>query len=138
MAKPLIYNVFADVVGKIKSAGFKKVYLKNRPSTVDKAVDSFVVFDLPAKIRRAVIGNDDFMCETEGIIYLYRREKTDGTPNISDQLELASKMMEIFPINTTHMTGTDPSIMLDGSDDNGFQVTVIAFEIRTKVNSYQI
>lgn len=138
MAEPLIYNIFKEIVSALNGAGFKKVFLSNRPSMVDKAVDSFVVVELPDEIQNTVKGDDEFMCKTTGVIYIFRREKTDGTPNIKDQLDLVQSAYRIFPINSTHTVCTNPSRRLKGSDNNGFQVTTITFDIRTKVNSYQI
>lgn len=136
MAHPTIYNIFNSLSQAVTATGVENVFLSNRPKVYDKDMGSFVVIALPARVRRAVKGNDDFVCATNGVFNVGVAAKENGTPNIKKQADLVQKFMNLFPISDDYISATNPTIMLRGFDETGFHVTSIYFDVRTKENQY--
>lgn len=135
MAKPITYNILNSLCKAVKTTGIKYLYIINRPDVSHEQTE-FVVIDLPSEIKRKTKGEDDFLLETEGIFYLGVKSKVNNTPNIEKQTELAQKLMNLFPIQDDYIVATRPSLLFEGSDKSNFQITTIAFNIRTKINSF--
>lgn len=109
-----------------------KVYPLNRPKSTDSRADQFAVVDLPTTIRRPVKGYDDFSYVTTGVIYLFCRAHSDGTPTIDRQTRMIRSVTDLFPINAAHAKCTTPSVLHRGLDEYNFQVTAITFDIRVQ------
>ena len=131
-----MYNIFNSLVSAVKTTGIANIYLSNRPN-ITKEMTEFAVIDLPTEQVRAVKGNDDFMVRTNGVFHIGVKAKSDNTPNIKKQTELVQKFLDLFPINDAYIAATEPTVILQGSDKSGFQITTISFSIRTKINSYK-
>lgn len=135
--KPLVWHIFNEIVSEIKSVGgIENVYITNRPKEVNDKMKAFAVVSLPTEIRRTIIGNEDTELRMIGVIHVFTKSKTDNTPNIVSQTSIAQSVMDLFPINGEHIVASLPSILIDGDDGNGFQITSITFKIRTKFNSH--
>lgn len=131
--KPLVYLIYDDLVNAVKGLS-KKTYL-DRPKSVPEEVLNFIVIDLPAELRGSVKGSIDFKANSFGTISVFVKSKTDGTPNISSQTELIQDVIDVFPINGTHITASKPTILMQGDDGLGFHVTQITFKLVTKTNA---
>lgn len=132
--KSATYNIFNSVVAMLKEEGVK-AYLMDRPKETPSKLTSFAVVDLPTAVRRPYAGSDDFRYTTRGVIYLFVRAKNDGTPNIDAQTALVRKVCERFPYKDEICECVDPSVLMRGADEYGFQFTTITFTIRTRINS---
>lgn len=127
------YQMFNSVVNMLKDCKVK-TYLSERPKEAGKA-ESFAVVDFPVSVRRPFVGNDDFRYRTQGVIYIFSRSKNDGTPNIDKQTSLVRKVFEKFPHKDDVCECVNPTVLLRGADEYGFQVTTITFTVRTRINS---
>lgn len=127
------YQMFGSVVKMLKDCGVK-AYLMDRPKEAPKS-DAFAVVDFPVSLRRPFVGNDDFRYRTQCVIYLFFRAKNDGTPNIDKQTTLVRKVFGVFPYKDDVCECINPTVLLRGADEYGFQVTTITFTIRTRINS---
>lgn len=134
--KPLVYLIYDDLVNAVKGLG-KKTYL-DRPKSVPDEVVNFIVVDIPTEIRGLVKGSIDFKADCYGTFSIFVKAKTDGTPNIASQTDLTQSVLDVFPINGTHIKATKPSILMQGDDGLGFQVTQITFKLATKTNAREI
>lgn len=137
MSNSTMYNMFNSLVKAAKTTGVEHIYLQNRPKTSDTDSKNFVVVSLPTRMYRDVKGNDDFKVSTSGLFVISVRAKQDYTPNIKAQAELVQKFMDLFPIHDDYIVASNPTILLNGSDNTGFQTTSIMFDIRTKINSFK-
>lgn len=131
--KPLVYLIYGDLTDAVKGIG-KKTFL-DRPKSVEKELDNFIVVDIPTEIRRSIKGSIDFKANGYGTFSVFVKAKTDGTPNIGSESELVQRVLDVFPINGKHVKATNPSILIQGDDGFGFHVTQITFKLGTKFNA---
>lgn len=134
--KPLIYLVYSDLVEAVKGIG-KKTFL-DRPKDTKEELANFIVIDIPTEIRGLVKGNADVTSECYGTYSVFCKAKTDRTLNIGAQSDLTQKVLDVFPINGKHVTATKPTVLMQGEDGYGYQVTQITFKLRTKLNAREI
>lgn len=133
--KSLIYLIYSDLTDAVRGIG-KKTFL-GRPEPVGSDVANFIVVDIPTEIRSRIKGSYDMSVDCYATYSIYCKAKTDRTLNIVSQSELTQKVLDVFPINGKSVTATKPSVMMQGVDKTGYQVTEISFRLRTKFNSTQ-
>lgn len=126
--------MFESVTAMLKDCGVK-CYLSDRPKETPSKMTEFAVVSFPVMIRRPFVGYDDYRYSTKGLIYLFCRAKSDGTPNIDKQTALVRKVFEKFPYKDSVCECVSPTVLMQGADDYGFQVTTVTFTLRTKINS---
>lgn len=132
--KSATYQMFNSVITMLNGCGVK-CYISDRPKETPAKMSEFAVVAFPVMIRRPYIGYDDFRYTTKGIIYLFCRAKNDGTPNIDKQTALVRKVFAQFPYKDEICECVNPTVLMEGADDYGFQVTTVTFVLRTKINS---
>ena len=131
--KPLLYLVYQDLVGAVNGIG-KKTFL-DRPKTGTEDLANFIVIDIPTEIKGMVKGNFGVMADSYGTFSVFCKAKSDATLNIGTQSDLTQKVLDLFPINGKHITASKPTVLMQGEDGYGYQVTQISFKIRTKFNA---
>lgn len=134
--KPLIYLIYDDLVDAVRGIG-DKVFL-DRPKNTPEELQSFVVVNIPTEIRSRLKGKFDVSSECYGSYSIFCKAKSDRTLNIGIQSTLVQKVLDVFPINGVHVTATNPTLLMQGEDGFGFQVTQITFKLRTKLNARDI
>ena len=134
--KPLIYLIYDDLVAAVKGIG-DKVFL-DRPKNTPDELQSFIVVNIPTEIRSRLKGTFDVSSECYGSYSIFCKAKSDRTPNIGIQSSLTQQVLDLFPINGIHVSATVPTVLMQGEDGFGFQVTQITFKLRTKLNARDI
>lgn len=115
-----------------------KTYYQDRPTSVDKRLDNYLVISLPSNIVNQEVdpngGYHDYT--TTVLIEVYVRDKMSASNPVGIDLktmdEKVTKVMKLFPIDTDNIFVTRPEIVLDDNDDSGFHVTLIRARLRTK------
>lgn len=132
------YRILDTLSSKINGLGIP-VHLLTRPKEVKESVKSFALIELPTRSQNLVHGDDGFRDEQSGVVFLFFRSKTDGTPNIAGQTTLTSNVVKLFPVKDEEngVACVKPRVLLSGSDEYGFQVTSILFDIRVNKLSSQ-
>lgn len=105
------------------------VFVSTRPKELRERMAEFIVVSLPAQIRNRTVG----LCgitETTCRIAIYVRDK-GGSEDISRIDELADKVVSLFPISRGGICASDPQVVLEGSDGNGFHVALIQSALKT-------
>ena len=105
------------------------VFLTTRPKWHRERMDDFAVVSLPSRIENLTVGNCG-MTRTTCRIALFVRDK-DGREDIDRLDELTGKAEGLFPITGDGMTAWNPSVTMEGSDGNGFHVTVVQADFET-------
>ena len=131
--KSLVYLIYDDLVKAVKDIG-SKVFL-GRPEPIGQDVVNFIVIDIPTEIRGMVKGSYDTMVDCYGSFSVFCKSKTDRTLNINSQSDLTQKVLDVFPINGTFVKATNPTVLMQGHDETGYQVTTITFKLRSKFNA---
>lgn len=135
MPNSTLYSIYADLVNAIKNVvGVSNVYLKDRPKQTNGTTPKsrFVVIDLPARLRDQVVGYRQTYVTSSGILYLFSQAKSNGTLELNATGELVDDILALFPINGENVSAVKPVVQMTGYDDNGFQVTTVTFDLRSK------
>ena len=140
MAKSTLYNIYADLVNAVKPiVGVKYVFLKDRPNTKADEVpmSKFVVIDLPVTINDYVIGGNKTLLQTSGVLYAFTQSRSNNTLDVNSMGELVDALTAIFPISGRYVVASNPQVMMRGSDGQGFQVTTITFDLRSRWRAFE-
>jgi hypothetical protein len=133
--KTLIYLIYNDLSNAVKGIGKKTFF--GRPEPVGSDVANFIAIEIPTEIRSRIAGSFDMSVDCYATFDVYCKAKTDRTLNIGTQTDLVQKVLDVFPINGKCVTAANPTILMQGYDETGYQVTKISFKLRTKFNSTQ-
>lgn len=130
-----IETLYNDI-GKAVKDVCERIYAKNRPKSVDKRPDSYIVVRLPSGIYNQEIGDGYNDFTTTAQIEIYVRNTTSrenpNSFNVAKTSEKVQEVLERFPISTDNIVVTHPVITLQTDDGDGFDVTIIQGELRTK------
>ena len=114
------------------------VIARNRPNTVDKRYDSFIVVSLPYAIRNNEISDDgsynDYSTTVQISIYTRNRVSSSlGNSTDPDAMdEKLERVLSVFPIRTPRIIVTKPKVILQTDDGDGFDITMIQGRLRTR------
>lgn len=129
----LIYQDLYDAVTGIAS----KIFFE-RPATSDTSMEDFIVIDLPTEIRGRFAGNSDVLVDCYATFSLFCKAKKDRTPYLEKQTGMVQQIKDKFPIDAAHVSATKPTVLMQGYDGYGYQVTQISFKLRTKLNARDV
>lgn len=114
------------------------VIARNRPDTVDKRYDSFIVVSLPYTIRNNEISDDgsynDYSTTVQISIYTRNRVSSSlgNCTDLDAMDEKLEKVLSVFPIQTPRIIVTKPKVILQTDDGDGFDITMIQGRLRTR------
>ena len=131
--KALIYLIYDDLVSAVKGIASKTSL--GRPEPIGSDVASLIVIDIPTEIRSRIKGSYDMAVDCYATFDIFCKSKSDRTLNIGSQSNLTQKVLDVFPINGKAVIASNPTVLLKGFDDTGYQVTSISFKLRTKLNA---
>lgn len=131
--KALIYLIYNDLVSAVKGIASKTSL--GRPEPIGSDVASLIVIDIPTEIRSRIKGSYDMSVDCYATFDIFCKSKSDRTLNIGSQSSLTQKVLDVFPINGKAVIASNPTVLLKGFDDTGYQVTSISFKLRTKLNA---
>lgn len=139
MAKSVIYKIFSDLVSAMSSVvNSKYIFLKDRPNINSDEVpmSRFLVIDLPGEISDYVIGGQRTMLTTTGVIYAFVQARANNTLDVNAMGDFTDSIISTFPISGISCVATNPSVRLRGSDNQGFQMAVIPFDLRCRWGAF--
>jgi hypothetical protein len=131
--KALIYLIYDDLVSAVKGIASKTSL--GRPEPIGSDVARLIVIDIPTEIRSRIKGSYDMSVDCYATFDIFCKSKSDRTLNIGSQSNLTQKVLDVFPINGKAVIASNPTVLLKGFDDTGYQVTSISFKLRTKLNA---
>lgn len=138
--KSVLYRIYADLVNALKGViDAKLIFLKDRPkvSPDNKPMKKFAVVDLPARITDYVIGNRKTYLTTSGVIYLFTAATKEGTLDLNATGNFVDEVTALFPISGEVCVASNPAERMTGSDNEGFQVTTITFDLRCRWGAFE-
>lgn len=133
--KSVLYGIYEDLTNAMKTiVDAKYIFLKDRPKVNDTntPMSKFAVIDLPSRISDYVAGNRKVMLTTSGVFYLFTASTKHGTLDLKETGNFVDSVINLFPINGNKCVAVNPVVQMTGSDENGFQVTTITFDLRGK------
>lgn len=132
-----IKTLYYDIGNAVKGI-CDKVYPRSRPKSVDTKIDSYIVVYFPSAIRNNEISDNGAYNDYTTIVQIevYVRDTVSSANpngfNISKVDEKVQAVLEKFPISTENILVSTPRITLQDDDGNGFSVTIIQGQLRTK------
>lgn len=116
-----------------------KVYLKDRPKSVDQKSDAYIVVDMPSYISNREIdysGSFDYYVTTINI-YIYVRDKV--TPKHFENIdivkmdELLKQVLALFPIADKEkgVKIHRPRVVVSNSDGDGWHFSLVSARMTT-------
>lgn len=134
--KSTIAKMFGDLVNGLDGIVEKKnIFLGGRPDIKDASSDpmkKFIVIELPTNIDDIAVGNHKFHLMTEGVMYLISEAKKNRTYNINSISDFTDEVTDRFPICGEYIAATNPSVLLRGVDEYGYQIVTVTFNIHSK------
>ena len=116
----------------VKGTVSDHVFLQERPSSVERSMDDFVVVSLPVQIHEVEMGQDDeygYYQTTVRFEIFVRDRATASNPNavniniVNDKLK---RLKGLFPVKRDGILIQKPTILIPSAKDGeGFHYTVI-------------
>lgn len=130
-------TLFYDIAGAVKGV-CDKTYYQDRPTSIDKRVNSYLVVSLPSNVVNNELdpsgAYNDYT--TTVLLEVYVRDKMSASNpvamDVKNMDEKVGKVLKSFPIDTDSIFVTRPEIVMQDNDDSGFHVTLIRARLRTK------
>lgn len=128
--KSFLYGIYEDLTGAVE--GLSSGVFLGRPDKTSSEMSSFIVVEIPTRIRNIIAGRVDLMAHCYATYTVYCKAKKDHTMKVGAQTDLVQAVIDRFPINGKYIAATRPQILMEGEDGYGYQATKITFSIRTK------
>lgn len=132
-----IKTLYFDVGNAMKGV-CDRVFPRNRPKSVDKNINSYIVVFFPSSIYNNEMNSDgaynDYSTTLQIEVYVKDKASADN-PNALDVSQVDDKVksvIERFPISTKNIIVTNPRITMQTDDGDGYSVTIIQGRLRTK------
>lgn len=132
-----IKDMYYDVGNAVKGV-CDRVYAHDRPKAVSDRPDSYIVVVFPSVILNNEMNSEgtfnDYTTTAQIEIYVRNKvsAKNPGAFDVSAVSEKVSAVMKKFPISTKNLTVTRPRVTLQTDDGDGFAVTIVQGQLRTR------
>lgn len=130
-------NIYYDLGNAVKGI-CEKTYPRNRPKAIDTKINSYIVVEVPYTIKNNEISTDGRFNDysTTAQIEVYVRDSVSASNpngfNVSKVDEKVKAVLSKFPISTDNILVSNPRVTLQADDGDGFSVTIIQGNLRTK------
>ena len=131
--KTPISAIYTDLVTALSVViESKYIFLGGRPDTSSESMNKFAVIELPVGIEDIAVGRKKFSLSTTGVVYLFVKAKSNGTLNVNTTSDFVESVCGVFPVNGDYCEAYNPSVLMKGADEYGYQTVSITFDINTK------
>ena len=132
-----IKDMYYDVGNAVKGV-CDRVYTHDRPKAVSDRPDSYIVVVFPSVILNNEMNSEgtfnDYTTTAQIEIYVRNKvsAKNPGAFDVAAVSEKVSAVMKRFPISTKNIIVTKPRVTLQTDDGDGFAVTIVQGQLRTR------
>lgn len=132
-----IKDMYYDVGNAVKGV-CDRVYAHDRPKAVSDRPGSYIVVVFPSVILNNEMNSEgtfnDYTTTAQIEIYVRNKvsAKNPGAFDVAAVSEKVSAVMKKFPISTKNLTVTRPRVTLQTDDGDGFAVTIVQGQLRTR------
>lgn len=134
--KSTIAKIFDDLVNAMDGIVERKfIFTGGRPDIKEadlEKMDRYIVIELPANIDDLAIGNHKFHLTTIGVLYLISKAKKNRTLNVNSLSDFIEEVIDKFPIRGEYIAASNPSPLITGTDEFGYQIATVTFDVHTK------
>lgn len=134
--KSTIAKMYDDLINALDGVVERKfIFLGGRPDIKEADLDEmekYIVVELPVQVSDMAAGNHKFHLTTTGIFYLLSKAKKNKTFNVNTLSDFTEEVTDKFPINGSYITATKPVVLMNGTDEFGYQVVTVSFDVHNK------
>ena len=134
--KSTIAKMYDDLINAMDGIVERKfIFPGGRPDVKEPDLDSmpkYIVVELPVNIEDYAAGNNKFHLTTTGVFYLLSKAKKNRTFNVYTLSNFTEAVTDRFPIRGEYIAATNPTVLMSGTDEYGYQIVTITFDVHTK------
>lgn len=132
-----IKDMYYDVGNAVKGV-CDRVYAHDRPKAVNDRPDSYIVVYFPSVILNNEMNSEgtfnDYTTTAQIEIYVRNKvsAKNPGAFDVAAMNDKVSAVLKRFPIATDNIIVMKPRVTLQTDDGDGFAVTIVQGQLRTR------
>ena len=134
--KSTIAKMYNDLVNALDGIVEKKyIFLGGRPDIKDADLETmkkYIVIELPVNIEDIAFGKNKFHLVTTGVMFLISEAKKNRTLNVNSLSDFTEEVTDRFPVSGEYIAATNPSVLMRGMDEYGYQIVTVTFDVHTK------
>lgn len=92
----------------------------------------YIVVELPVNIEDYAAGNNKYLLTTTGVVYLFSKAKKNRTFNVNALSDFTEAVTDKFPISGEYIAAANPTVLMSGTDEFGYQLVTVSFDIHSK------
>ena len=113
----------------------KYIFIGGRPDIKEAELETmtkYIIIELPVSIEDMAAGNHKFHLTTTGVLYLLSKAKKNRTFNVNALSDFTEEVTDRFPICGEYIAATNPTVLMSGTDEYGYQLVTVTFDIHNK------
>lgn len=134
--KSTVAEMYNDLVNALDGIVERKyIFLGGRPDIKEADLESmkkYIVIELPVSIEDMAAGNHKFHLITTGVFYLISEAKKNRTFNVNSLSDFTEEVTDKFPIKGEYIAATNPTVIMRGLDEFGYQIVTVSFDVHNK------
>lgn len=134
--KSTIAKMYDDLVNAFDGIVERKyIFPGGRPDIKEAALEKmtkYIVVELPVSIEDYAVGNHKFHLNTTGVLYLISQAKKNKTFNVNALSDFTEAVTDKFPIRGEYIAATNPTVLMSGMDEYGYQIVTVTFDIHNR------
>ena len=134
--KSTIAKMYNDLVNAMDGIVERKyIFPGGRPDIKEADLETmtkYIIIELPVSIDDMAAGNHKFHLTTTGVLYLLSKAKKNRTFNVNALSDFTEEVTDRFPICGEYIAATNPTVLMSGTDEYGYQLVTVTFDIHNK------
>ena len=134
--KSTIAKMYSDLINALDGIVERKyIFSGGRPDIKEADLEKmtkYIVVELPVTIEDFAVGNHKFHLNTTGVFYLISQAKKNKTFNVNALSDFTDEVTDRFPIRGEYIAATNPTVLMSGMDEYGYQIVTVTFDVHTK------
>jgi hypothetical protein len=134
--KSTIAKMYDDLINAFDGIVERKlIFPGGRPDIKEPDLEKmpkYIVVELPVNIEDYAAGNHKFHLTTTGVVYLFSKAKKNRTFNVNSLSDFTDEVTDRFPISGEYIAATNPTVLMSGTDEFGYQLVTVSFDVHTK------
>ena len=134
--KSTISRMYDDLVSALDGIVERKyIFIGGRPDIKEAELETmtkYIIIELPVSIDDMAAGNHKFHLMTTGVLYLLSKAKKNRTFNVNALSDFTEEVTDRFPICGEYIAATNPTVLMSGTDEYGYQLVTVTFDIHNK------
>jgi hypothetical protein len=134
--KSTIANMYDDLINAFDGIVERNlIFPGGRPDIKEPDLEKmpkYIVVELPVNIEDYAAGNNKYLLTTTGVVYLFSKAKKNRTFNVNALSDFTEAVTDKFPISGEYIAAANPTVLMNGTDEFGYQLVTVSFDIHSK------